>query len=104
MPKYEYHIFVCTNERDANDPRGCCSDRGGKLVLERFKSRLAELGLKKRMRANASGCLNTCAKGPSVVIYPQGVWYAGVKQEDVEEIIQEHLLGGRIVTRLHMDS
>lgn len=103
MPKYEHHIFVCTNEREASDPRGCCSHRGGKLVLEQFKKRLSELGVKKRMRANSSGCLNACAKGPSVVIYPQGVWYGGVKQEDVEEIIQEHLLGGRIVTRLHMD-
>jgi len=103
MPKYEFHIFVCTNERAADDPRGCCSARGGKQVLAQFKQRLDELGLKKRARANAAGCMNACAKGPSVVIYPQGIWYGRVNENDVEEIIQEHLLRGQVVTRLLMD-
>lgn len=54
------------------------------------------------MRANAAGCLDACAFGTSVVVYPEGVWYGGVKAEDVLEIVESHLLGGKPVERLRM--
>lgn len=54
------------------------------------------------MRANAAGCLDACSLGASVVVYPEGVWYGGVQVEDVEEIIEAHLLGGAPVERLRM--
>ena len=102
MIKYEYHIFVCENERDAADPRGSCSAKGSKAIRERFKQRIKELGLKSTVRANMAGCLDACAQGPSIVIYPQGVWYGKVREEDVDEIIEKHILRGEIVERLLM--
>lgn len=101
-PPYERHVFVCTNRRPDGSPKGCCATKGGEEVRSRFKEALHERGLKGRLRANAAGCLDTCAFGVSVVVYPEGVWYGGVKVEDVDEIIDEHLLNGRPVERLRM--
>jgi (2Fe-2S) ferredoxin len=102
MPRYDYHIFICENSRDKSDPRGCCADKGSKNIRAVLKRRLKELGCHYRVRANAAGCLDACAHGPSMVIYPQGVWYGGVSEEDVEEIVQRHILRGEIVARLLM--
>jgi (2Fe-2S) ferredoxin len=102
MPPYERHIFVCTNRRDPDNPKGCCALKGSEAVLDRFKEELHRRGLKGRMRANAAGCLDACALGTSVVVYPEGVWYGGVVVDDVVEIIESHLLGGRPVERLRM--
>ena len=64
-----------------------------------MKSKINELGLK-RIRVNQSGCLDKCELGPIMVIYPEGVWYSFKNKEDVDEIINEHLIKGRIVQRL----
>jgi (2Fe-2S) ferredoxin len=102
MPPYKRHIFVCTNRRPADNPKGCCALKGSEAVLERFKQELHQRGLKGQMRANAAGCLDACALGTSVVVYPEGVWYGGVQVDDVVEIIDSHLLGDRPVERLRM--
>jgi (2Fe-2S) ferredoxin len=102
MPPYQRHVFVCTNRRPPENPKGCCAQKGSEAVLERFKEELHQRGLKGRMRANAAGCLDACAFGTSVVVYPEGVWYGGVKVEDVVEIIESHLLGDTPVERLRM--
>ena len=104
MSRYERHVFICINERPEGDPKGCCLRKGSASIRERFKGRLKELGLNKRVRANAAGCLDACATGPTVVIYPEAVWYQGVSVADVEEIIQKHVLGGEVVERLLMPS
>jgi (2Fe-2S) ferredoxin len=101
-PPYTRHVFVCTNRRPDDNPKGCCASKGGEEVRARFKDELARRGLKSTMRANAAGCLDTCAFGVSVVIYPEGTWYAGVTPADVPTIIEEHLVGGRPVERLQM--
>ena len=100
MSKYKYHIFVCETQRDESDPRGCCAAKGSKTIRALLKRRIKELKLKGEVRVNAAGCLDTCSLGPSIVIYPQGVWYGGVTINDVEDIIQEHILNGEIVERL----
>lgn len=64
-----------------------------------FKVKLAQRGLK-NVRANKSGCLDQCELGPTVVVYPEAVWYGGVKPEDVDEIIESHIVNGRPVERL----
>jgi (2Fe-2S) ferredoxin len=69
-------------------------------VRAAFKDELERQGLKGLARANAAGCLDACAHGPTVVVYPEGVWYGGVTPADVREIVERHLLGGERVERL----
>lgn len=101
-PPYERHVFICTNRRPDTAPRPSCAGRGSEAVRDAFKKQLAALGIHDRVRANAAGCLDACDDGPSVVVYPEEVWYGGVTVEDVPEIIREHILGGRPVERLRM--
>lgn len=101
-PPYRQHLFVCTNRRDPNDPRGDCGSKGGEALQKRFKEELAERGLKGDVRANAAGCLDACKQGIAVVVYPEGVWYARVTEDDVSEIVGEHVVGGKPVERLRM--
>ena len=100
MAKVERHVFVCTNEREPGDARGCCKARGADAVAEAFKKQLYERGFKRVVRPNKAGCLDQCARGVVVVVYPEQVWYGGVRPEDVEEIISSHIVGGVPVARL----
>lgn len=102
MAKFQRHIFICINERDAEHPRGCCAARGGHDVAAAFKKRLFDRGLKRIVRPNKAGCLDQCAHGVAIVVYPEGVWYGGVTVDDVDEIIDEHIIGGRPVERLRL--
>ena len=102
MPKFERHIFVCANVRDASSPRGCCDPAGQAELQKALKAKLAERGLKGRVRANKSGCLDQCEHGPNMAIYPEAVWYGFVQMEDVAEIVESHLIGGRAVERLRL--
>src|SRR5688500_10843349 len=83
--RYSKHIFICTNSRDADDPRGCCQMRGGGDVRDAFKKALRSRGLNGRMRANSSGCLDACEFGATAVVYPDCVWYGGLTVDDVDE-------------------
>jgi len=103
MKRFEKHIFVCENSRPPGHPKGCCAEKGSPEIRELFKSRLKELGLNTKVRANSCGCLDTCEFGPSIVIYPEQVWYGGVKKEDVEEIIQSHIINDVPVKRLFIN-
>ena len=100
MARYQRHLFVCVNERPPDDPRGSCRAKGSEAVRDGFKKTLKERGLSARIRANAAGCLDACANGICVVVYPEGVWYGGVTPGDVPEIIERHLIGGEVVERL----
>lgn len=102
MPGFQRHIFVCTNQRSPDDPRGSCSKLGSDRLHAHFKQEAKRLNLKNVVRANKAGCLDHCAQGPSVVIYPEGVWYQVHSETDVTEIMEEHVLKGRVVTRLLM--
>jgi len=102
MAKFQRHIFICTNERAAGDERGSCKARGADAVSEAFKKRLYERGFKRIVRPNTAGCLDQCAQGVCVVVYPDAVWYGGVKPEDVDEIIESHVVRGEPVARLQI--
>lgn len=102
MPHFEKHVFICTNERDKDNPKGDCKHKGSEDIREVFKKGLHERGLKKTMRANAAGCLDQCAYGPAVVVYPEQIWYTVPTKADAEEIIEKHLVGGVPVERLLM--
>lgn len=100
MKRFDKHIFVCENKRPEGHPKGCCADKNSPEVRALFKKRLKELGLNSSVRANASGCLDACEFGVTVLIYPEQVWYGGVTVDDVEEIIQKHILKNIYVERL----
>lgn len=98
--KLDRHVFVCMNERDAGHPRGCCKAKDAEGILSEFKEATAKAGLGGRVRAQKSGCLDTCEFGASVVVYPDNVWYGPITKADVAEIVQSHLVGGKPVERL----
>jgi (2Fe-2S) ferredoxin len=100
MAKFQRHLFVCTNERPAGSPRGCCASKGSMEIAAAFKKALFERGYKRVVRAQKAGCLDQCEKGVVVVVYPEAVWYGGVTLADVDEIVERHMIGGEPVERL----
>jgi (2Fe-2S) ferredoxin len=100
MPKFTSHIFVCCNQREPGHSRGCCDPDGGERLRELFKSELKRQKCGPLVRANKAGCLDQCELGPTVVVYPQGIWYGHVQPEDVPRIVQETVLGGRVLEDL----
>ena len=101
MSYYKYHVFFCTNRRDEG---GCCADFGAQAMRDYVKDKVKKLGLAGPggVRINHAGCFDRCSSGPVLVVYPEGVWYTYVDQEDVDEIIKRHLQNGRIVERLRI--
>lgn len=100
MPRFERHIFVCTNERPAGHPKGCCLEKGSEQVRAAFKTEVKRRGLSGIVRANASGCLDACEFGVSVVVYPEGIWYGGVTPDDVPQIVERTVINGEVIERL----
>lgn len=100
MGRFEHHFFICENLRDSSDSRGSCAMRGSHEIRKQMKAEIKKRGLKNSVRANQAGCMDACEFGPVVVVYPQNVWYGGVKPEDVTELLDTHLNGEGVVERL----
>ena len=98
-PYYRIHVFVCTNRRREGHPRGCCAEGDAESLRDHLKSLVSEKRLK-GVRVNAAGCLDRCELGPTLVIYPEGVWYGYKTAEDLDEIVETHLVNGGRVWRL----
>ena len=96
---YRRHVFCCTNQRPPGHPRGSCSEKGSEKLRNYMKARAKELGLDD-VRINAAGCLDRCELGPTMVIYPEGVWYGYRTTADLDEILETHLVRGGRVARL----
>ena len=92
---YESYVLICGGT-------ACCSS-GGNQIVEAFKKQLAEADLADKVQVVATGCLGFCEQGPIVKILPQGTFYVQVKEDDVKEIIAEHIVKGRVVKRLCYD-
>lgn len=99
--KYDKHIFICTNQR-VNSERPSCGEAHGMELVQAFKKEIKDRSLSVNMRAQKTGCLDICEQGPSVVVYPEGVFYGNVQLSDVQEIVEEHLVHGRPVARLRL--
>ena len=99
---FKHHVFFCLNERSNGED--CCHQHNAFALFEYAKNRVKELGLSGpgKIRINKAGCLDHCADGPVMVIYPEAVWYTFVDSEDIEEIIQSHLIEVRSVRRLQL--
>jgi (2Fe-2S) ferredoxin len=100
MSYYERHIFFCLNQRSGGE--ACCADHDAQSAYDHCKARVKAEGLTGpgRVRVNKAGCLDRCAGGPVVVVYPEAVWYTYVDRKDIDEIVDSHLKSGRIVERL----
>ena len=96
---YRLHVFCCTNKRPEEHPRSSCAERGSIDLRDYMKARVKEMGLS-GIRINAAGCLDRCELGPTVVVYPDGIWYHMETYKDVDEILELHLRGGTTVQRL----
>ena len=101
--KYDKHIFICTNQRPVTASRKSCGEAHGMDIVDAFKKSLKEKNLPIKIRAQKSGCLDICDYGQTLVVYPEGVFYVGVELTDVEEIINEHIIHNRPVSRLVLD-
>lgn len=100
MGYFRYHLFFCTNRREDGSP--CCDQYGAEAMRDHLKGRVKALGLTGPggVRVNLAGCLDRCSEGPVLVVYPEGTWYTYVDRDDLEEILVQHLIGGRVVERL----
>jgi (2Fe-2S) ferredoxin len=100
MAAFTHHLFICCNRREPGHSRGCCDPEGGEKLREAFKQELKKRKLGPLVRANKAGCLDQCERGPTLVIYPQGIWYGGVTLADVPRIVDETILAGRVIEEL----
>ncbi len=96
---FQAHVFVCCNRRPDGHRRGSCAARGSEELRDYMKVRAKELGLS-GVRVNLAGCLDRCEFGPTLVIYPEGVWYSPQSRADVDEILAAHLVAGGRAHRL----
>jgi sirohydrochlorin ferrochelatase/(2Fe-2S) ferredoxin len=86
------HVLVCGNVD--------CADRGSNALVESLRRHLKDAGKQKQIRVTRTSCMGRCGEGPTLVVYPDGIWYRGVTAGDAQELVQEHLLGDRLVARL----
>ncbi len=102
MSHYDKHVFFCLNKRD--DGRACCADHPAEELQAYAKQRVKALGLSGpgKVRINKAGCLDRCELGPVAVVYPDAVWYTFVDRQDIDEIIDSHLVKGVPVERLKL--
>ena len=94
MGQYEQHVFVCTT--GSTYP----TQEDTEAYVKLMRAEIAKAGLHGEIRINKSGCFSQCGNGPMIVVYPENVWYTGVRAEDVQEIVQSHLIGGKPIERL----
>lgn len=101
---YQKHIFICVNQKEVG--KTCCAQSGGMPFFDHMKNKLQALDLHGagKFRLTRSGCLGRCNEGPCIVIYPESVWYTYTSFDDIDEIVEEHLVKGGIVKRLLLPS
>lgn len=104
MAKIERHFFVCENARPVGGKPSCGARGAGDIAaaLQEGLGRHPELW--GRVAVTSTGCLGPCFEGPTVVVYPEAVWYVGVTVADVSELVEQHMAGGQPVERLRRQS
>jgi (2Fe-2S) ferredoxin len=99
MPHRERYLFVCTNRRADDDPKGSCAHKGSEEIVKQLKAKLKEKGYANRVRACSASCLDLCEVGAAIAVEPDHVVYGRVKLSDVDEIV-ESIAKGEIVDHL----
>ena len=100
MQKPVKHIFVCTSSRPNGTQKGVCHNKTGVDVMQKFIEEIEERGTGGEVFLTNTGCFGICEKGPVVAVYPDNVWYGSVTRDDVAEILDSHIGGGKPVERL----
>lgn len=98
--KFTKHIFVCVNERANDNPS--CGEAHGLALVEAFKTLVNAKKMNVSVRAQKAGCIDVCNFGPSLVVYPEGIFYGKVTLEDVAEIFEKHICNDQPVQRLKL--
>ena len=101
MARYRHLAFVCTNERDPENPKGSCAHRGADEVVDKLKETVHSRGLKRDIRIVESGCLNCCNRGVTMVVHsgegnPSETWYTGISPENVNELFESHFVENQV--------
>jgi (2Fe-2S) ferredoxin len=99
---YRHHVFLCLNQRSNGE--ACCAQHDAQAAFDHCKARVKAEGLAGAggVRINKAGCLDRCAGGPVLVVYPEATWYTYVDRHDLDEIVERHLKGGEVVERLRL--
>ncbi|MDD2832594.1 MAG: (2Fe-2S) ferredoxin domain-containing protein [Methylotenera sp.] len=97
---FQHHVFFCLNQRDGGS--ACCMDKGAEAAFDHMKASIKKYNLNGagKVRINRAGCFDRCGEGPLLVIYPEAVWYTFIDLDDIDEIIESHIMHGKIVERL----
>jgi len=98
MEPLRYHAFICDHRRPDGIP--CCAARGSSATIDALRKEVAARGLSDEVQITPCGSLGLCERGPNIVVYPQGIWYSGVRAEDIPELVESHFIQGRTVERL----
>ena len=98
--KFDKHIFICTTDRGPDRPRGDWVKCGGLDIRMRFVHLINKHGLRGKVRANKSGCLDVCEIVLAVVIYPMNIWHTGINMENVDEIFEQLILKNEVNNHL----
>ena len=98
--KYDTHIFVCSNQKA--EGKKCCGEAFGLEMVQRLRERIKEAGLPIQIRVQRAGCLDVCALGPALVVYPEGVFYGGLTLAAIDQIVDRHLKNGEIVSEFEL--
>ncbi len=98
----KYHVFICTSCRINGTQKGYCHTKGSVDIVQRFMEEVEDRDLSSDVMISNTGCFGICDRGPIVVVYPEGVWYGGVKPEDVETIVEKHFENGEVVKELQI--
>ena len=101
MPRPTRHLLICSNNRGPGHPRGSCGEKGGDNLVGLMKDLIREGGLKDTVLVSRTGCLKHCSLGITAAVYPENVWYCGVKEGDLKEIC-ESLRDGAVIDRLRL--
>lgn len=90
MEPFDYRIFVCIRERPAG--QDCCVGNGSLATVQALKSEIARRGLRAKVKVNTSSCLDLCVGGPHLIVYPAGLWYSGLRAEQVPDFVETQLI------------
>lgn len=94
--KYDYHIFVCANQKA--EGKKCCTESFGNEAVQQLRQKIKAANLPHKIRVQKAGCLDVCQKGPAMVLYPEGIFYGNLQLEMLDQIVDRHIRNGEILT------